>query len=137
MAEVEFFGEKFGIVSEPNEFALDEFAAAAEDVESDSMAARAAIFRLVQESIVPEDWARFRACARKNRATQDQLLPVVAAVYEQATERPTGLPVDSSTGQDVTPLKSESKPADPVMERFEGRPDMQAAVLQMRAVRSA
>jgi hypothetical protein len=132
VAEVEFFGEKFGIVDTPNEFALMEFADAAENVEANTMAALSSVLHLLQESIVADDWQRFRTHARKNRAGSQELMPIVFAVFEQTTERPTGQPADSSAGLVSIAPRSESKPADPAIAMFEGRPDMQAAVLRMR-----
>ena len=74
--------------AEPNEFALMEFAAAAQDAEADSLGGLAAIYRLVQAAVVPSDWPRFQVLARKNKATTEMLLPVAVAVFQAATDRP-------------------------------------------------
>lgn len=132
VAEVEFFGEKFRLVEVANDFALMEWSEAAENVEANSIAAHAATYRLLQESIHPDDWQRFRLHARRNKADATSLMPVVAAVWNQSTDRPTSLPADSSAGHQNMPESFVSPPADPVMDRFDGRPDMQLAVLRSR-----
>lgn len=132
MPEVEFYGESFGLVDSPNEFALMEFAESAESVEENTLAALSSMFRLLKDSIVSEDWNRFRALARKNRAGSETLMPVIFAVFEQTTDRPTSRPADSSVGPGTTVPSSVSQPADPAMERFAGRPDMQASLLATR-----
>ena len=140
MPEIEFYGETFTVTDEPNEFALMEFADAAEDVDSNSLAALAAVLRLVKEAVVANpdvegstdesEWQRFRTLARKNKATSQTLMPVIFGLFEDATERPTGQPADSSVGPVATPLRSVSPPVEAALERLSGRPDMQAALLK-------
>lgn len=138
MPDVEFYGEKFQLEDQPNEFALMQFAAAAEEVDVNSMAAMSAAFRLLQAAIVDEDWPRFKQTAFAHKATSETLMPVMFAVFEQATDRPTERPSVSSDGPEPTPLRSVSLPADPAMDRLSGRPDLQSAVLEARkAARSA
>ena len=127
MADVEFYGESFQLEPEPNEFALMQFAAAAEEVDVNSMGAMGAAFRLLQAAIVDEDWPRFKQTAFANKATSETLMPVMFAVFEQASERPTERPSVSSDGPAPTPLISVSQPDDPAMEQLSGRPDMQFA----------
>jgi hypothetical protein len=144
--EVQFYGETFHVTDEPNEFAMMEFADTAEQVEDNSLPALAALFRLLHESVAANpfdetssaesEWARFRKVARANRADSATLLPVVFAVYSEATERPTVLPSASSDGPEPTPLRSVSPPDVPVSEPLSGRPDLQSALLEARAARA-
>jgi len=134
MTSVEFFGEQFDLNAEVSEFALMEFAeAAADGLDADAMAGMAAMMRLIKECVVKADVARFLKSARKNRASSKDLLPVLTATFEQATERPTGLPSDSSDGQPAIVPSSVVKPADKGLERLAGRPDLQLAVLHTRS----
>ena len=133
MGTVEFFGESFGLNAEVSEFALMEFAEAASDgIDADAMAGMAAMMRLIKACVIEADAARFLKSARKNRASSTDLIPVLEATFGQVTERPTGLPSDSSDGQPVIVPSSVVKPADQGLERLAGRPDLQLAVLHTR-----
>ena len=134
MTSVEFFGESFDLNDTVSEFALMEFAeAAADGLDADAMAGMAAMMRLIKECIVEADLARFLKSARANRARSEDLLPIFKATFEQVTERPTGLPSDSSDGQTVIVPSSVVKPADKGLEHFAGRPDLQLAVQHSRS----
>ena len=127
---VEFFGEQIELADSCSEWALMEFADTAERVESESLPALAAAMRLLREAVAPKDWARFTATARKNKATAEQCLPVIVAVFEVATDRPTSLPADSSDGQRTTAPNSTGASSSPAI--LPGRPDLQIAVLRAR-----
>jgi len=84
MTSVEFFGESFALNDTVSEFALMEFAeAAADGLDADAMAGMAAMMRLIKECIVKADVARFLKSARANRASSNDLLPVLKAMFEQ------------------------------------------------------
>jgi hypothetical protein len=127
MKTVEVFGETFGLNDSNSFFALLEFADA--DVE-DGRETMKAQFRLLKDCIIADDWARFRAAATKHRATSEDLEVVFTAMSEAVTDRPTGLPADSSVGQPVTAPSSDAKPDGKVSEMFPGRPDKAFAVMQ-------
>ena len=134
MTSVEFFGESFDLNAEVSEFALMEFAeAAADGLDADAMAGMAAMMRLIKECVVKADVARFLKSARKNRASSKDLLPILKAMFQQVTERPTGLPSDSSDGQSVIVPSSVVSAVDKGLERLAGRPDLQLAVLHTRS----
>jgi hypothetical protein len=134
MTSVEFFGESFDLNAEVSEFALMEFAeAAADGLDANAMAGMAAMMRLIKECVVTDDVARFLKSARKNRASSKDLLPILKAMFQQVTERPTGLPSDSSDGQSVIVPSSVVSAVDKGLERLAGRPDLQLAVLHTRS----
>lgn len=140
MAEITFLGEKFQILDQANEFALMEFASAAQEVdEENSLEALATIYRLIQATIVPEDWKRFRAHAREKRATVDQLMEIAVDVFEAASENPTQQPVVSSDGHWNDASKSEDDSSSRVIEKLqnEGRPAWALIALQQKEARSA
>lgn len=147
MASVELFGETFSLVEDPAdmEFAFLEFAEQASNADAESLAGAAAVMGLLRAALIEEDWDRFKACCRKNKArTERDLMPLVvqaASVREQAveveTERPTRLPTGSSAGHAATAGNSpvgSSPPATPRQgDRYdqaiqalntEGRPDL-------------
>ena len=134
MSSVEFFGESFGLQEGMSEFALMEFAEAAEGgVAQNSMAAMAAMLRLIKACIVADDLPRFLASARKNRPSSDDLIAVLDAAAHQVTERPTSLPADSSDGQTITAPSVASSSVDKGLDQLSGRPDLQLAVLHTRS----
>ncbi|MGZ6838561.1 MAG: hypothetical protein ACXVGE_22080 [Blastococcus sp.] len=124
MPSYELFGETFALADTISEFSLMEFAEAAEDVESNSLGAMAAVMRLLREAVLPEDWQRFRQSCRTNKASAEALLPIVYKVFEDATDRPTQRPSDSSDGPPATEPKSTGDSSSRVIERLEaeGRP---------------
>ena len=133
---VEFFGEQIELADECSEWALMEFADTAERVESESLPALAATMRLLKEAVAPKDWARFTATARKHKAKAEQCLPVVVAVFEGATDRPTSLPADSLAGQRTTEPNSPAGSSSPAT-LLSGRPDLQLAVLRAQESRAS
>ncbi len=133
MKTVDFFGETFALTDEIPEFALMEFAEAADSGGTvEGMDGMAAMLRLVIAIVDPADEKRFRATARKNRAGGQDLLEVIKAAFEAATERPTGRPADSSDGPSVIEPRSVVSSDARVSERLAGRPDLQLAVSRAR-----
>ena len=131
---VEFFGETLALAESVSEIALMEFAEAADSGgDGDTMEGRAAMFRLVKSCVADDDVKRFLTVARKNRATSAELLEVLKAAFTQVTERPTGLPADSSDGQQIIEPKSDASSGDRGLELLNGRPDLQLAVLRQRS----
>ncbi len=139
MADVDLFGEVFALnPREDYEWAMIEFAdAAMGGADADLLSGAAAVMALLREVIAPgedgRDWDRFRKVARAKKAqTKRDLMPVVVQIFQQAAERPTGLPSDSSDGQASTPESSEVASYRRVIEREEasGRPD-RALMVQM------
>lgn len=125
MADVEFFGAKFGLNPDVSEFALMEFAEAASDgQDGDMMEGLASTLRFVRECVAPKDRARFNALARKKKAGMKDLMPFLQAAFGVSADRPTGRSSDLSDGPEDTPLRSVSNSAVKVS-RFAGRPDLQ------------
>ena len=130
----QFFGERFDLSTEVSEWALMEFAeVAADGVDGNMMAGLAAMMRLVKECVDPHDLSRFVATARRNRAKSEHLLPVLEATFNVTTQRPTMRPSDSSDGPSATVPSSVVNSVDRGLERLNGRPDLQLAVLHARS----
>jgi hypothetical protein len=160
VAEVDFYGEKFTLAGEFSEFALMEFAEAAEMGAEGGMTSMAAMLRLVLDCVAPgadspehakaradavanddpdpgpqePEHKRFRQLARKNRAKATDLMDVLKAAMEAATERPTGQAADSSDGPASIEVKSGNDAADRVVRAFPGRPEIQAGILDMQGI---
>lgn len=129
MSDIEFFGEQFAMnPSSDYEWEMMEFAAAAtEGADSDLLSGAASVYGFLKAVVVPADWERFRAAAKKNKATVDRdLMPIVVAAFTQQTERPTSRPSDSSDGPKKTGRKSAAGSSSKVIKRLEreGRPDL-------------
>lgn len=137
MAEIDFYGEKFTLVEKVGDYALMEFAESAERVDSESLAGLAAIMRLLKAAIPEADWPRFQATARKNRASVDVCMELVMVLFEQEAARPTGRPSDSSGGPRIIEPNFTGGSSSPVIDRLNGRPDLQLMVLRAQEARSA
>jgi hypothetical protein len=130
--DIEFHGQTFALEDHFSDFALSEFAAAAaEDVDSETMEGAAAVFNLLEACIVPKDWARFRKHARRHGSTEE-LLPIIAEVFKLHAGRPTSPSTDSSDGRGATELSSEVSVDDRALDLLAGRPDLQLMVMESR-----
>jgi len=134
MATTTFFGDTFELNETVSEIALMEFAeASADGLDADMMQGMAAMMRLIKECVDPKDLKKFLVVARKNHASSEDLVGVLKATFEQVTDRPTGLPADSSDGQQTIEPKSVSSSADRGLGLLNGRPDLQLAVMRQRS----
>lgn len=131
MPSIEFFGEQIALADEISEWALMEFAEAAEHTDEASLGGYAAVMRLLEEAVAAQDWQRFRSLARKNKATSAQCMPAVVAVFEAQTDRPTSRPAVSSDGPPAT-APSSTVGSSSLVTSLSGRPDLQVAVLRAR-----
>ena len=118
MSDVQFFGESFAL-KHPDEYqwAMLEFAEVATGgVDDGTLEALAAVMTMLRAAIDDDDFGRFRAAARKNKAqVKRDLMPIVVAAFRQeVADHPTGQPSDSSGGLAVTEPKSESAPVSAV-----------------------
>ena len=137
VAEVVFFGETIRLADSVSEWALMEFAEAAETVDDASLAGMAAVMRLLKVSVLPADWSKFRDLARANSASVEDCMPVVVEVFTAETGRPTVRPSDSSDGPPATSTNSTDASAGVAVRALAGRPDLQLMVLQAQEARSA
>ena len=80
----------------------------------------------------PEDFDEFWGLAKKNRQTMEDIADLGAQLIEATTDRPTGLPSDSSDGQQATGTSSTGDSSSRALRLLEdrGRPDLAVAVLR-------
>jgi hypothetical protein len=141
-ADFEFFGEGFHFKpTDEYQWEMLEFADALQNGGADGslLSGAAAVYSLLKAAIVDDEWARFRAAAKKNHAqTERDLMPIVVRAFQHKTERPTVRPSDSSDGPPATPENSERASSLRVVKRLEeqGRPDMAVMVLMAEEARS-
>lgn len=135
--EIQFFGEAFRMSYKAGSMPVLRFAKiASEGADASEMDSMVAMYDLIQACIDPADWARFEKTAMSNSADDDDLLGVVGQVLRAQAGRPTVRSSDSSGGPSATAPSSISSPADRVIARLDGRPDLQsyAAIEQKRAL---
>lgn len=135
MAEptVELDGKTFGLqTGKMAGFAWAEFLALAGD--DDANMSPGLVMALMESSIVEKDWQRFKTCAyRLPDFFEKEFIDVLKARMEAAEgEHPTGLPSDSTDGQETTPPKSDANLDAKVFRAVNGRPDLYA--IQMEAL---
>ena len=137
-----FAGESFAVADKIGWMPLMRFARLAKDgVDTDEMEGLAAIYDLLRDCILEQDWARFEAHATKVRAGEE-LLQVVSQAVALITARPTSQPSDSSGGPPTTSGSSADGSGSPVtslVERLEreGRPSIAYMVQQAQASRAS
>jgi hypothetical protein len=129
----EFFGEKLLLHPQgASPFAFMEFGeAATAGADADSFSGIGAQLRLIDSGLADDEQVtKFRQLARTNRAQSGDLLPLVKAVVQAMSERPTSQPSDSSDGQPSIEPKSDLSSDDKILELVGGRVDKLAMVKQ-------
>ncbi len=132
MRSVDFFGETIRLAEEPSQTAMMDFAEVASG-ELSPLEAMAATKTVIKACVHPDDWQRFWSLARKHNAdTERDLMPVVVAVFEMETDRPTQRPSDSSDGPRPT-APSSTAGSSLLEERLRARPDLMVIVEDAQA----
>jgi hypothetical protein len=141
VAEVAFFGEQLKLVDTPPKYALMVYADRVSGADLDNAdgeteaRAQAAILRLARACVASADRAKFERLAEKNDAGLDDMNTIIMAMMEavaDATERPTEQPSVSSDGPADTEPKSATSADDKLLAKFDGRPDKQAVILDLK-----
>ncbi len=131
---VEFFGETFRLAAKPNRYAMLRFLSMAkrgDELPEDEAAET--LMDLLRRCIHADDWDRFDRTALDNDADwEDHLMPVVAEVYKQETDRPTQRPSDSSVGPSNT-APSSTADSSSLASRLQSRPDLMVIVEDSQA----
>lgn len=126
--EVELFGERFELL-EVSQWALLEFAEAAGSVDATALTAIAPVMAMLREAIKPEDWARFVATAKTNKAKIEQhLMPIIVEAVQGQQDRPTPRSSDSSPGPLPTPASSGFDSESKAATLAPGRADLQLVI---------
>lgn len=140
---LEFKGEWFRLSGEaPSQMAMMELAAYAEaGADTMDQAAMAVILDVLHDVVHEDDWSRFKAHARRTRATGDELMMdftkrAVEAVVDRPSKRSSdasGGPqrtVPSSTGASSAPASPTLKSPDEIIGEMNdrGRPDLALVV---------
>lgn len=94
---VELLGKRFRIADKIGLMPLLKFSAAS-DMRTDDPKALSALYSMLQDCIVPDDWADFERHAIDTKAEADDLLNVIQEVMTKLAGRPTGQRDGSSPG---------------------------------------
>lgn len=103
----DFEGETFTVAEQIGIGPLADFAhAATSGLDTSDMEGLAAIRTMLRQVVVDEDSDRLWGAITRSRADGDDLMPIVQAVMEAQTGRPTQQPSDSSGGLSTTGVSS-------------------------------
>ena len=118
----DWFGSSVRLSSEVNEVELIDLMETFTQLDEANPTAIVVVkngFRLI---LHPDDFDGFWTAAKQNRQKIEDLMPVLQALMEAATDRPTQQPSDSSPGRLVTPVNS---PVVSPSQVLPGRPDLE------------
>lgn len=127
---VEWKGETFRIADEVGAMSRIWFGKlAAEGLDSEELEATAAMSDMIEDSLADGEYPRFRAHARKAKASTTDLLELCRLTMEALAARPTERPSDSSDGPSPVSETSSERPVDRVLSRIPAtRPDLRLLV---------
>jgi hypothetical protein len=137
---VEFHGETYRIADKIGLMPLMRFAKTAQEgVDSNDMDGLVAMYDLMEQCLIDEDWAKFTTAATKHRADGEELMAVVKQAIETMAERPTQRSSDSSDGPPSISGNSTADSSSLVVRRLEkqGRPDLALLVRRTEADQAA
>jgi hypothetical protein len=133
-----YFGTDIRInASVSPDLALTDFVDDASSVNEDDPRALLSIKRFMQDLVHEDDFDTFWALARRNGQTVEDLAAVAKALLVAVSKRPTRRPSGSSGGPRRTRTKSAAGSSSTVLDRLEGRPDLQLAVVTAQEAKTA
>lgn len=138
--KIEFLGREFHLADVVGLMPLLRFAHAAQSgLDSADVEGMAAMYDLLEQTVIDEEWAAFQAHATKKRASDDDLMKFIQDTMTILGERPTRRSSESSDGPPATSGKSEDGSSARVITRLEqrGRPDLALIVTKTMEARAA
>jgi hypothetical protein len=136
---VEWKGETFAIAEEVGVMSRIWFGKlASEGTDSDELEGLAAMSDMLEDSLADGEYPRFRAHARKVKASTAEILNLCRDTMAALAQRPTLRPSDSSDGPVAASETSSDDPVARVIARIpETRPDLRLIVAQGAQARAA
>lgn len=125
-----FFGTTIRVHPDLSDLSLLEVFTA---LEGGGTGAVAALTGMIDVLIHPEDVVEFRRLVKEHRQSSEDVAHLAMKVIEAITDRPTQRPADSSGGPSTTATRSVDASVAEAVARYEGRPDLQLAVLRASA----
>ena len=127
-----YFGEEIRVNPDLSELDFVDFMDDASKVDENDSQSWGVMKNFIRAGIHSEDFDRFWGAAKRNKQGLDDLMKVIIKITEQITERPTERPADSSVGPSNTVRTSRADSYSRVLDRLDGRPDLQEMVVQRR-----
>lgn len=127
--DFDYFGATIRTNPAATDLALTDFMERATHIDEKDPAVVTVIKDFMRDLIHAEDFDEFWRLARRHGQTNEDLLAVQKAVVSAIIGRPTGRPSASSGGRKSTRAKSKAGSSSRVINRLEGRPDLQLAVV--------
>lgn len=116
-----FHGQVFTLRDRVGLMTLMRYAAVAKQgVKVDALEGLVAMYELLEDCIVPDDWSRFERLCRDETVGEDELLSVVKRVLQTVARRPTGPPSDSPGGPTTTSTSTRDDSSSPVPGPLDG-----------------
>jgi len=129
----DYFGEQVTVTDTFNDIDYLEFLEQSEGEKKSNLDFLRDVSRLLFDD---DNYARFWAGRRRGKQTIKDVFDTLMDLIEAASGRPTGLPSDSSDGQQATG-QSSAVVSSSLTERLAGRPDLQLVVAQAAEARAA
>jgi hypothetical protein len=124
-----YFGETIRVNPTLSELDYLDFMEQAGALEVADSAAATTIKGFARACIHPDDFDRFWNAARNNRQGVTDVFTLLGQIVEAMTDRPTGRSSGSAGGQPTDGTRS-ADDFSRAMRRYEGRPDLQLAIVR-------
>lgn len=131
-AEFEFEGDTFRVNPNYSELDTVDFMDEANRIDENDPRSIALVKTSLRAIVHEEDFNKFWGACRKGKYGVVEIMSVYWAILDSLTKRPTDPPPGSSTGRRSTLENSKDGSYLRVLDRLDGRPDLQAAVVEMR-----
>jgi len=132
-----YFGTEVRVNPDFGELDLADFMEAAADLDEDSVDSLSLLKNTMRGAVHAEDFDTFWATAKRNRQGIADLLPILYAVVEAVSARPTERPSDSSGGPRPTRALSAVDSSSQVIGRLEGQGRADLALMARMATEAS
>lgn len=132
-----YFGAEIRVNPEFTDAELVDFLEVAKDVDEKDPSSMMFVKNFMRTCIHPEDFDEFWTLAKKNRQTLEDRIGTIYRIIAAIAGRPTQRSTDSSRGPQSTGQSSMDDSSSRVLERLDGRPDLQLIVLQAQEQRAS
>lgn len=128
-----WFGQEVRVSAEgATDLAFVDFLEHAMAVDEEDPQSALIVKQYLRDVIHPDDFDEFWRLAREHRQTSEDLMMVASEVVAKVIGRPTQPSSDSEHGSSPTEAKSKDGSYSRVMDRFQGRADLQNVVTMSR-----
>jgi hypothetical protein len=130
-----YFTEDIRVNPDLSELDVLDFMEAAAEIDEEDPAAVKILKNFLRSLLHADDFDRFWELSRTNRQSVADLMTVAKAIVEAVAKRPTSVPSDSSVGRHRIAVTSQDRSFERVLERLNGRSDLQLIHVQAAEAR--